>query len=71
MKHRKEPDILEEFLRITKAELVHPTEEDEIERLEFEGEAEKRQQEAEAFAAMRAQELAEKEALQQARAKLL
>ena len=71
MKHRKEADILEEFLRITKAELVRPTEEDEIERLEVEAETERRQEDAEAFGAIRAQEKAEKDALAQARASLV
>lgn len=70
MKHRTEADILEEFLRITKAELVRPTDEDELGRLEVEAETERRRQLAEAASVIQAQRNAEKEALAEARAQL-
>lgn len=65
MKNRQEGEILEEFLRVTKAEPVRPTEEDEIERLELEAEAERRQAETEKVTAVRVKRQMEEAALKE------
>ena len=70
MKNRQEGDILKEFLRVTNAEPVIPTEEDEIERLEFEAEKEEYRLIAERLRALQAQREAEEEAVNAAKAKI-
>ena len=67
MKDRQESEILEEFLRVTKAQLVRPTEEEEIERLELEAETERRMQDTERLKAHQAEREIEEAALREVR----
>ena len=70
MKNRQESEILEEFFRLTKAEIVRPTDEDEIERLEIETDTQRRQIEADNNRALQARRKAEEAALKEVQARI-